>query len=141
MHAMRNAAKNPFAKTAAIGATALLGVTLLAGCSSSSEEPAASETTSQEAEESTQMLPPVIIEPGQTEATAKVGDFIDIVVEEVIGTTIATDNPEVLEISQAKQEGDAIFNPGAKALAPGTAVITVTTPDNTTYDINVTVTE
>jgi len=141
MQAMRNAAKNPFAKTAAIGATALLGVTLLAGCSSSSEEPAASETTSQEAEESTQMLPPVIVEPGQTEATAKVGDFIDIVVEEVIGTTIATDNPEVLEVSQAKQEGDALFNPGAKALAAGTAVITVTTPDNTTYDINVTVTE
>ena len=55
--------------------------------------------------------------------------------------TIATDNPEVLEITQAKQEGDAIFNPGAKALAPGTAVITVTTPDNSTYDINVTVTE
>lgn len=141
MRTMRNAIANPFAKTAAVGATALLGMTLLAGCSSSSEEPAADETTSQEAEESTQMLPPVIVEPGQTEATAKVGDFIDIVVEEVIGTTIATDNPEVLEVSQAKQEGDALFNPGAKALAPGDAVITVTTPDNSTYDINITVTE
>jgi hypothetical protein len=87
------------------------------------------------------MLPPVIVEPGQTEATAKVGDFIDVVVEEVIGTTISTDNPEVLEVSQARQEGDAIFNPGAKALAAGSATITVTGPDNTTYDIAVTVTE
>jgi hypothetical protein len=120
---------------------------LLAGCSSSSDEPAAEETTSQEATEgsmdgdSTEMLPPVMIEPGQSEATAKVGDFLNIVVDEVIGTTIATDNPEVLEISQARQDGDAIFNPGAQALAPGEATITVTTPDNESYDIAVTVTE
>lgn len=139
--------RNPLTTSAAIGASALLGVTLLAGCSSSSDEPAAEETTSQETAEesmeddSTQMLPPVIIEPGQTEATAKVGDFLDIIVEEVIGTTIATDNPDVLEISQARQEGEAIFNPGAQALAPGEATITVTTPDNSTYDIAVTVTE
>jgi len=139
--------RNPLAKSAAVGASALLGVTLLAGCSSSSDEPAAEETTSQETEsesmegESTEMLPPVIIEPGQTEATAKVGDFIDVVVDEVIGTTISTDNPDVLEISQARQEGDALFNPGAQALAPGEATISVTGPENETYDILVTVTE
>jgi len=148
MRTMRNPMKRKsVGKTTAIGASALLGVTLLAGCSSSSDEPAAEETTSQEAtdesmeQESTQMLPPVIVEPGQTEATAKVGDFIDVVVDEVIGTTIATDNPEVLEISQARQDGDALFNPGAQALAPGEATITVTTPDNTSYDIAITVTE
>ena len=39
------------------------------------------------------------------------------------------------------QDGDAIFNPGAKALAAGDATITVTLPDNTGYDIAVTVTE
>lgn len=146
MRTMRNPHK-PLVRTAAIGASALLGVTLLAGCSSSSDEPAAEETTSQEAaddsmeEGSTQMLPPVIVEPGQTEATAKVGDFIDIVVDEIVGTTIATDNPEILEISQARQDGDALFNPGAQALAPGTATITVTGPDSESYDITVTVTE
>lgn len=140
MRTMRTPNMNPFAKVAAVGASALLGVAVLAGCSSS-DEPAADETTSQEAEDTTQMLPPVIVEPGQTEATAKVGDFIDIVVEEVIGTTVATSNPEILEVSQAKQEGEALFNPGAKALAAGDAVITVTLPDNTSYDINVTVTE
>ena len=92
-------------------------------------------------EETSQLLPPVIVEPGQTEATAKVGDFIDIVVDEVLGTTISTDNSDVLEIYQARQDGDAIFNPGAKALAAGDATITVTLPDNTGYDIAVTVTE
>lgn len=130
-------------KGAAIGAAALLGVTVLAGCSSSSEESTSSETTSETSEEvgGSQMLPPVIVEPGQTEATARVGDFIDIVVEEIVGTTIATDNPEVLLISQAYDDGSALFNPGAEALAPGTAVVTVTTPDNTSYDITITVTE
>lgn len=132
-------------KGAAVGAAALLGVSILAGCSSSdssSEETTASETTSEESMDGgSQMLPPVIVEPGQTEASAKVGDFIDIVVEEIVGTTIATDNPEILKISQAYDDGSAIFNPGAEALAPGTAIITVTTPDNESYDITVTVTE
>jgi hypothetical protein len=87
------------------------------------------------------MLPPIIVEPGQTEATAVVGDFIDIVVDEVVGTTIDTPNTDILEIFQARDEEGVVYNPGAKALAPGNAVITVTLPDNTTYDIAVTVTE
>lgn len=133
-------------KGAAIGAAALLGVTVLAGCSSSSDssngESTSSETTGEGSMDGgSQMLPPVIVEPGQTEASAKVGDFIDIVVEEIVGTTIATDNPEILKVSQAYDDGSALFNPGAEALAPGTAIITVTTPDNESYDITVTVTE
>ena len=141
MRSMRNAKLNPLAKSAAVAVTALLGITVLAGCSSSSEEPAADETTSEQSEESTQLLPPVIIEPEQKEATATVGDFIDIVVDEVLGTTISTDDSDVLEIYQARQDGDATFNPGAKALAAGDATITVTLPDNTSYDIAATVTE
>jgi len=141
MRSMSNAKLNPRAKSAAVAATALLGITVLAGCSSSSEEPAADETTSQQSEESTQLLPPVIIEPEQKEATAKVGDFIDIVVDDIVGTTVATSDPEILEVTQARQEGDAVLNPGAKALAAGDAVITVTLPDGSSYDTNITVTE
>lgn len=122
---------------ATLGAVALLGVTVLAGCSSDSES-TSTETTS---EESTQMLPPVIIEVGQTEATAKVGDNLDIIVEDIAGTTVSTDNPEVVELTQAKEEGGALFNPGGKALAPGTAVITLTLPDMTESTITLTVTE
>jgi hypothetical protein len=87
------------------------------------------------------MLPPVIIEVGQTEATAKVGDNLDIIVEDIAGTTVSTDNPEVVELTQAKEEGGALFNPGGKALAPGTAVITLTLPDMTESTITLTVTE
>ena len=122
---------------ATLGAVALLGVTVLAGCSSDSES-TSTETTS---EENTQMLPPVIIEVGQTEATAKVGDNLDIIVEDIAGATVSTDNPEVVELTQAKEEGGALFNPGGKALAPGTAVITLTLPDMTESTITLTVTE
>ena len=63
------------------------------------------------------MLPPVIVTPDMTTATAKVGDFIDIVVDQTAGTTIDTDKPDLLEITQAHNDGSAEFNPGAKALA------------------------
>ena len=87
------------------------------------------------------MLPPVIVTEDMTSATAKVGDFIDIVVKNTAGTTIDTDKPDLLEISQAHNDGSAEFNPGAKALAPGTAIITVTNPDSSTRDITITITE
>lgn len=129
-------------RTVAI-ASAVIALGVMTGCSSnsSSEGAATSAETAAETTDNAQMLPPVIVEPGQTEATAKVGDFIDIVVDEVIGTTIDTPNTDILEIFQAREDGGAVLNPGAKALAPGNATITVTNPDNTTYDIAVTVTE
>ena len=92
---------------------------------------------------STQMFPPVIINV-RDEATAKVGDFIDILVadNDIAGTTVDTDQPELVELTQAyEEEGGAIFNPGGKALAPGVAIITVTNPDSTTRDITLTITE
>ena len=133
-------------RVVAVGGVVLLGVGVLAGCSSSSgssssSSAAQSAPASAAAGASAQMLPPIIVTEGQTTASAKVGDFIDIVVKKVAGTTISTDKPDLLEISQAHEDGGAVFNPGAKALAPGTAIITVTNPNNTTRDITVTITE
>ncbi len=128
-------------RSVALAAAALAFVGALAGCSSSSTS---SETAAATASPiGGNVLPPVMVEPGQTEATAKVGDTIvfNIPEADLAGTTIDTDNPEVLQVSQAKQEGDALFNPGAKALAAGTATVTITAPDMTTSDVTVTVTE
>ena len=129
-------------------ATALLGVAVLAGCSSSSGSSESSATPASSGASaaaspavSAGMLPPVIITEGQTTATAKVGDFLDIVVKEVAGTTVDTDKPELLEVTQAYEDGGAVFNPGAKALAAGTAILTVTNPDSSVRDITVTITE
>ena len=132
------ATKSAATKAAAIGAAGLLGIAVLAGCSSSEETP--SETSASEmSEEGSQMLPPVIIAVDQTDASAVVGDFIDILADDPVNTVISVDNPEVLEITQGYDDGSAIFNPGAKALAAGTAVITVTNPDGTTRNITVVV--
>ncbi|NQW31513.1 MAG: hypothetical protein HQ468_02185 [Actinomycetales bacterium] len=122
-------------KFAAIGVMSVLGVTVLVGCSSSND-PATEATTSSE---TSQMLPPVIVTADQTDASAVVGDMIDIVVDDPVNTTIAVDNPEVLEITQGKDDGSALFNPGAKALSPGTATIMVTSADGSIRDIVVTV--
>ena len=122
-------------KFAVIGVMSVLGVTVLVGCSSSND-PATEATTSSE---TSQMLPPVIVTADQTDASAVVGDMIDIVVDDPVNTTIAVDNPEVLEITQGKDDGSALFNPGAKALSPGTATIMVTSADGSIRDIVVTV--
>ena len=122
-------------KFAAIGAISILGVTILAGCSSS-DDPATDTSTSSE---TSQMLPPIIVTADQTDASAVVGNLIDIVVDDPVNTTIAVDNAEVLEITQGKDDGSALFNPGAKALSAGTATITVTSADGSVRDIVVTV--
>ena len=118
----------------AISATALLGAAVLAGCSSSTE-PAASSAAGAE------VIAPIMVAPDQTQASAKVGNFIVFKVESLAGTTISTDKPELLELTQAKEEGGAQFNPGAKALAAGVAVVTVTNPDSSTRDVTITIAE
>ncbi|MSX63159.1 MAG: hypothetical protein F2763_00505 [Actinobacteria bacterium] len=82
-----------------------------------------------------------MVAPDQTQASAKVGNFIVFNVESLAGTTISTDKPELLELTQAKEEGGAQFNPGAKALAAGVAVVTVTNPDSSTRDVTITIAE
>ena len=134
------ATKAAATKVAALGAASLLGIAVLAGCSSS-DESAAESTSSEMSEEGSQMLPPVIIGVDQTDASAVVGDFIDILTDDPVSTVISVDNPQVLEITQGYDDGSAIFNPGAKAIAAGTAVITVTNPDGSTRNIVVVVSE
>ena len=87
------------------------------------------------------MLPPVMVEQGQTTAEAKVGDTIVINAEDPVATVISTSTPELVELTQGSDDGSAVFNPGAKALMPGTAVITVQLPDGTSYDLTVTISE
>lgn len=136
-----------FARPVVFLAAALAAAGMLAGCSSSSSSDSSSSQAGAASSAASpiggNVLPPVMVEPGQTEATAKVGDTIvfNIPEADLAGTTIDTDQPDILEVSQAKQEGDALFNPGAKALAPGTAVVTITAPDMKTSDVTITVTE
>lgn len=123
---------------AAIGAAAILSVGVLAGCSSDDSGDAAADSG-----DSAQMLPPVIIAEGDTSASCAVGDFLDILVPEgqLAGTTVDSSDAGIVEVTQAKEEGGATFNPGGTCVAAGSATITVTNPDGSTRDIAMTVTE
>ena len=129
---------------AAVSAAALLGIAVLAGCSSSSSsETATSAAASAAASGSTEMLPPVIITEDQAAATCAVGNMLDIIVSEanLAGTTVASSDEALVTVTQAKEEGGALFNPGGECLAAGEATITVTNPDGSTRDIALTITQ
>jgi len=129
---------------AAVSAAALLGITVLAGCSSSSSDTESSAAASAAASEgSTEMLPPVIITADQSTATCAVGNFLDIIIPEdsLAGTTVASSDEALISVTQAKEEGGALFNPGGECLAAGQAVITVTNPDGSAREIAMTITQ
>ena len=54
-------------------------------------------------------------------------------------TKLSTDRPDIVELTQGSDDGSALFNPGAVALAPGVAVVTIVTADGTTSTVTVTV--
>ena len=59
--------------------------------------------------------------------------------DKLAGTTVSSSDETIVSVTQAKEEGGATFNPGGECLAAGSATITVTSPDNTTRDIAITV--
>ena len=132
---MSRIATRTMAITAA-AALALTGAVALAGCSSSG-----SSSSSSAAPVMSPVQAPVVLDPTATSATMKVGQNLDINVTKLAGTTIDTDKPDLLKITQGGTNGGADFNPGATALAAGTATITVTNPDNSKREIAVTITE
>jgi len=141
----------------AVSATALLGITVLAGCSASTSSAPAAPASSAAAASSAapaseaaspaaspiggDVLPPVIVDATATTAEAKVGDTIVFNVTKLAGTTISTSTPDLVELTQGGEKDGAEFNPGAKALAAGTAVVTVTNPDSSMRDVTITITQ
>lgn len=52
-------------------------------------------------------------------------------------TKVSTDRPETVELTQGSDDGSAQFNPGAVALAPGVAVVTIVPADGATSTVTV----
>ena len=128
----------------AASATALLGIAVLAGCSastSSTPDAPASDAAASAGVIGGDVLPPVIVEPTATTAEAKVGDTIVFNVVKLAGTTISTSTPDLVELTQGGEQDGAEFNPGAKAIAAGTAIVTVTNPDSSMRDVTITISE
>ena len=120
---------------------AALAVAGLAACSSSSSSSSSSSASSSASPSSAASLPaPIIVTPGQITASAKVGETVVFNVADPTKTKVSSDKPEVLDPQQGHTDGSAVFNPGGKALSPGTAVITITAADGSTSTVTVTVT-
>lgn len=120
--------------TMAFAAAAVALTAALTGCSSDSGDAASASESA-----STQLLPPVIVTADATTAEAKVGDTVVFNVDDPVNTTISVDNPDVLEIEQGRTDGSATFNPGAKALKKGTAVVSIDVPGQPVRTVEVTV--
>lgn len=127
-------------RTAIVAAVALLA---LAGCSSSDSAAESSPSPAASASEAPSLEAPIVVDPSQTEVSAKVGQFIDFNVGAKPGRwEVSSSDTTVLTVTPGGKEGDATFNPGGEALAPGTAVVTMTdkksTMDAMEYTITVT---
>jgi hypothetical protein len=126
---------SPLIRTAAV----MVGLALaLSGCSTTSDE--GSEPTPTAATSASAALPaPVIVEAGATTAEATVGETIVFNQADPANTTISTDNPEVLALTQGSDDGSAQFNPSAVALSAGVAVVSIVAADGMTSQVTVTV--
>jgi hypothetical protein len=115
---------------------AIAGPLGLAGCGDASEPASAPSAT---ASASVGLPAPVIVEPGQAQASATVGETIVFNQDDPAETQVSTDRPDVLELTQGSDDGSAQFNPAARALAPGVAVVTIQAADGSTSTVTVTV--
>jgi len=116
------------------GTAAVLALT---GCSSSSSETTTSPTpvqtsavaspTETAASPMASEIGPIMVAPDETEVSATVGRSINFDVGAKPGNwDIQSSDPAVVSVTKGGKQGDAVFNPGAQALAVGTATVTLT---------------
>ncbi len=128
-----------------VAVAAALAVSATGGCATGSsdgepESPTPSVASPSVAPSGSNQLPaPVMVAPEQTTAEARVGETIVFDQPDPANTTISTDRPDVLDLIQGSDDGSALFNPAASALAPGVAVVTIEADDGTTTQVTVTV--
>ena len=118
---------------------AILAIGASGGCATGSTDGDVSPTPSVTASVPAQLPAPVFVAPGQTTAEASVGETIVFTQPDPANTTISTDRPDVLELTQGSDDGNAVFNPAAVARAPGVAVVTIEAADGSTTQVTVTV--
>ncbi|MBM3669535.1 MAG: hypothetical protein FJW97_05930 [Actinobacteria bacterium] len=139
----------------ALAAAAALAATFVAGCSSGSGTDSADQAAAggestpvgdtmegdgiEITDENLAMLAPIVVVPDQTEALANVGDGLEFMVDDPLGATIESDNPAVVEVIPGREDGGITRNPGGTALSAGTANVTVTNADGTSFVVVVTI--
>ena len=110
-------------------AVLLLAGLLLAACggttSPSSAPPSAAASGSPAGGE---VISPVILDAQHTSATVTVGRMVVFNVDNPETWEISADPEGVVKVQKGYNDGSATFNPGAEALKPGTATVTLKNP-------------
>lgn len=128
---------------AGVALLALAGLAV-AGCSSDKEDSTSTTTTAKSTSSTVgNVLPPIILTPQMVNANEggtqpvppiKVGDTVVFnfgTPEKGTTITAMSDSPTVFEVtSKGTNDGTVAYNAGGKALAPGTAKVTVGTTGN-----------
>lgn len=104
---------------------------LVAACSSGSPTnapaPSASPIPSAPAS-GAELVGPVILDPQTTSATVTVGRMVVFKVDNPETWAISADPAGVVKVQKGANDGSATFNPGAQAVAPGKATVTLANP-------------
>ncbi len=106
-------------------AVLLVAGLLVAACGSGS--PSASPIPSSSAAGG-QVVGPVILDTQTTAATVTVGRMVVFRVDNPETWEITADPAGVVKVQKGYVDGSASFNPGAEAIASGTATVTLTSP-------------
>ena len=89
-----------------------------------------------------QVIGPVIVEPGQTTAETTVGRGLYFNVKDPTAWSIETSDDAVVDVTPGKDDGSSVSVPFGEALAPGKATIDLFKNDGSeTWTIEVTVTQ
>ena len=123
---------------------ALVLIVVVTGCSSGSSGSASTSPSSPTPASSTSsragLVAPIIVLPGQSTASATVGNTVVFNQPDPQHTKVSTDRPDVIELVQGRDDGSAQFNPGGTAVGAGVAVVTITAADGTISKVTLTVT-
>lgn len=104
----------------------LLVASALAACAPASSPAAPSPPAEGSGAPAPQIVGPVILDPGATSATVPVGRFVVFSVPEPASWTLAAEPADLVALTPGTQSDTLVTNPGAEALAPGTATVTLT---------------
>jgi hypothetical protein len=85
------------------------------------------------------LVGPVILDAQTTSATVAVGRMVVFNVDDPETWAISAVPDGVVKVQAGYNDGSATFNPGAEALAPGVATVTLTNPAGDKLEFTITV--